>query len=360
MMKIKNNKISLRSVEITDGKAVLVPDKVPTAGIEQNAKNTNSGISFFKPNNPIANKKILQYPANRLSLYEQLAYNEMLDSMYKDNTIFTAYDISDGKHSDYVGLLAGVFSGNDNYGMNNQMVANIMMPRSNTDIDQHEHEFVTSEESLMSRGNQSVSNAIGSGLSTMVAGIFENISKGYFADHGEAIGTPTRATYKGAGHRTKTYSWRLSPRNPKDLISLLQILSTFKVYSYGNSHNSKMVESGTDWLKSEVEKSLGYDSSKSDVNLVTTALIDTFKYVKVMSNPTLWFIRNYNHKTLSRTLHDTSIFGPANIVNIKVNQTPDGTFQGFARFPNHSASYDVEITFREAISHTRDTIRMVL
>lgn len=301
----------------------------------------------------------LYYPANRMDLQEQLVtpYGEMVDSMYKDNTIFTAYDIKSRRHSDLTGSLTGVFSGRgDNYGINSQTVANIMMPRSNTDVDEHSHEFVTSEASLMSRGSGTVGSAVGSGLATMVADVFDNITKGFFADHGEAIGTPTRATYKGANHRTKTYSWRLTPRNATDLLTLLSIIRIFAYTSYGKSSNSREVETNINTLIDAITDHYkqGGRYNLDNVNLTSTAVLESFKYVKVMSNPTIWYIRNYNHSSFG--MSDTSVFGPANIVNMKINKTPDGYFQGLAKMPNISSTYDLEITFREALSHTRDTI----
>lgn len=319
-------------------------------------------LKLHKPNGSVGNRAVLQYPYNRLNLYEQLAYDSMLDSMYKDNMIFTAYDLNGRKRTELAGILGSIMGGKDNYGMtnSNNMVANIMMPRSDTDIDHHKHEFVTSEESLMSRGNGSFGNAVGSGMATMVSGVFDNISKGFFADHGEAIGTPTRATYKGADHRTKTFSWKLTPRNAKDLNALLSILKVFVILSYGNSHKSKEVSKGISGVQNWVEANIfsNFRSEGNQTETITNSILESFKYVKVMSNPTLWFIRNYNHGSLGG--QNSSIFGPANIVDIKVNSTPDGHFNGLAKYPNFSSSYIIEITFREALSHTRDTIMGVL
>lgn len=300
----------------------------------------------------------LMYPVNRLDLFESLSLgmNTSMDSLYADNTIFTAYDIQGRKRNDLLGSITGaVIGGGDNYGMNMNTVANIMMPRSNTDVDEHKHEFVTAQESLMSRGNESIGNAIGSGLSTMVAEVFDNITKGYFADEGEAIGTPTRSTYKGAEHRVKTYSWKISPRNINDLMAIIDIYKTFTFYSYGSGRSSKSVVNGANYLIKQYEDML--KSGKTGVNDVTltgSQILETFKYVKVMTNPTLWYIRNYE-PGLSQ-FKNTSVFGPANIINVKINNAPEGKYQGFARTPNYSSSFELEVTFREAISHTRDTI----
>lgn len=326
------------------------------------------GFGEYDSVTPKWSNKTLTYPANRVKLYEQLAYDQMLDSMYKDNTIFTAYDMTSRRRSDLHGQLVGnkLFGGMDNFGVNPKSVANIMMPRSESDIDEHNHEFVTAEASLMSRGAGTIGGAVGSGIATMASEIVENVTKGYFSDRGEAIGTPTRATYKGADHRTKTYSWRLTPRNPDDLFALLSILRVFALTSYGYGSNSRDVESTLE----DIAYSLrdfhkgGYKADGSrmfntdGVNITLADIIESFKYIKVMSNPTLWYIRNYNHNSLGQI--DTSIFGPANIVNMKINKTPNGQFQGLSMFPNLSAHYDVEITFREALSHTRDTVKWVL
>lgn len=320
----------------------------------------SDGSSDYNFSQYHTNALTLSYPTNRLNLFEQIANNNMMDSLYKDNLIFNAYDLSGNRtRNGILGSAIDVITGKDNYGLNSNSLVNIMMPRSTTDIDEHTHEFVTSEQSLMSRGNDSIGNAIGSGISTMVADIFDNMTKGHFADSGEAIGTPTRATYKGAGHRTKTYTWKLSPRNLADLVSLMQIVRAFALYSYGTSSNSKIVGSLANDIITGIRNHYGKNHDINGVNLTSEDIINSFRYVKVMTNPTLWYIRNYNHKSLG-ALNDSSIFGPANIINMKINKVPDGTFQGFSSAPNMASSYLIEITFREAISHTRDTITNVI
>lgn len=351
-MKIKRNSIEL--ISESDGTSAFPPlELVSVPESEMESVFPSFGIGRRPQTIPT-----LQYPVNRLNLYEELFYSvDLRDSVYKDNTIFTAYNMSSRTHSSLSSNLFDIALGRDSYGLNTETIANIMMPRSNTDVDEFSHEFQTSEASLMSRGNQNVANAIGSGLATMVSGIFDNITKGFFADHGEAIGTPTRSVYKGAEHRTKTYSWRLTPRNDNDLIALLQIMRTFAVLSYGVGHNSSQVGKGIDTLIDGIKT---YYENKHKVKFEdefsTTSMdiAEAFRYVKVMSNPTLWYIRNYNHQSVG--MPDYSMFGPANITNIKIDRAPDGHFQGLAKYPNISATYDIEITFREALSHTRETI----
>lgn len=351
-MKIKRNSIEL--ISESDGTSAFPPLElvsVPESEME-------SVFPSFRFGGRVHAPPVLQYPVNRLNLLEELYYNvDLRDAVYKDNTIFTAYNMTSRKHSDLSRSLLGLSVGGDDYGLNANAVANIMLPRSNSDIDEFSHEFQTAEASLMSRGNNNVANAIGSGLATMVAGVFDNITKGFFADQGEAIGTPTRSVYKGAEHRTKTYSWRLTPRNDNDLIALLQIMRTFAILSYGTGHDSRPVG---DTLNQLIEGIKDHYRDKSGLSFddgFTTLSMDvaeTFRYVKVMSNPTLWYIRNYNHQSVG--MPDYSMFGPANITNIKIDRTPDGHFQGLAKYPNISATYDIEITFREALSHTRETI----
>lgn len=350
-MKIKRNSIEL--ISESDGTSAFPPlELVSVPESEMESVFPSFGIGRRAQSVPT-----LQYPVNRLNLYEELFYSvDLRDSIYKDNTIFTAYNMTSRTHSSLSSNLFDIALGRDNYGLNSETIANIMMPRSNSDVDEFAHEFQTSEASLMSRGNQSVANAIGSGLSTMVAGVFDNITKGFFADHGESIGTPTRSVYKGAEHRTKTYSWRLTPRNDNDLIALLQIMRTFAVLSYGIGHSSNQINNYVDMAIGAIRDHWGLDRGgvRDDTTLTSEAILNTFKYVKVMSNPTLWYIRNYNHQSVG--MPDYSMFGPANITNIKIDKAPDGHFQGLAKYPNISATYDIEITFREALSHTRETI----
>lgn len=301
----------------------------------------------------------LQYPTHRKSIMDHVTYEALQDKLYKSSTLFTAYDVNT-RELNSMQEERGWYGNGDNYGMNEKMIASILMPRSDIDVDAVQHEYDTIYASLMTRGGEDgLAGGIGSAISTAIFSIADNLMKGVFADEGESIGTPTRSVYKGSGHREKTYSWSISPRTVEDLVAILTIIKTFTLLSYGVSGKSNLTQEVIGEIVAterrmwnQIRNVVGADDLHDEYKTMMASGLEYLSHVRVMRNPTLWYIRNF----VGVESRVSDFFGPANITRVEVNNNPDGKFNGFAKAPAQSSSMTINVTFREAISHTRNTI----
>lgn len=318
------------------------------------------GFGGVKDRNPLNVTGLqMQYPTHRKSIMDHVTYEALQDKLYKSSTLFTAYDVS-SRELNTMQEERGWYNSGDNFGMNEKMIASILMPRSDTDIDSVQHEYDTIYASLMTRGGEDgLAGGIGSAISTAVFSIADNLMKGIFADEGESLGTPTRSVYKGSGHREKTYTWNITPRRVEDLIAILTIIKTFTLLSYGVSGKSNLTQEFIGEIMAlerkmwnEIRGVVGAEGLHNEYKTTLATGLEYLSHVRVMRNPTLWYIRNF--VGVESTVSD--FFGPANIIRVDVNHNPDGKFNGLAKAPAHSSSMAISVTFREAISHTRNSI----
>lgn len=318
------------------------------------------GFGGVKDRNPLNVSGIqMQYPTHRKSIMDHVTYEVLQDKLYKSSTLFTAYDVA-SRELNSMHEERGWYNSGDNYGMNEKMIASILMPRSDTDQDIVTHEYDTIYASLLTRGGEDgIAGGIGSAISTAIFSIADNLMKGIFADEGESLGTPTRSVYKGSGHREKTYSWAISPRTVEDLIAILTIIKTFTLLSYGVSGKSNLTQEVIGEIIqterrmwNEIRGYLNVSELDAEYKTMMATGLEYLSHVRVMRNPTLWYIRNF----VGVESTQSDFFGPANIVRMEVNHNPDGKFNGFAKAPAQSSSMIISVTFREAISHTRNSI----
>lgn len=322
---------------------------------------------------PIQKTISAQYPAERSSGNDSIGDFRVSD-LYKNGLLFTAYDYSARTTPDMRSLreqfqkglkqgnwnpLSSFISGSyttDKF--NSTPVANLLLPRSKSDTDSVSHRFNDVGESLITKGGNSATGILSNVASTSVFGALESLTQGVMADNGEQIYTTARSMYAGPDNRTKVFTWEMTPRNVQDLIQIIKIYEVFNYFSYGETGNSAFAEDLKEkidsWYKSTFFKKEAIESF--DGQLVGEQITSFLSKVIVVSNPTVWFIRNFG--TTSSFDGKADIFGPCQIQSIRFDKTPDGNFNGLAVAPNLPNTFVLEITFREILTLNRGNLYM--
>lgn len=236
-------------------------------------------------------------------------------------------------------------------------VCQILLPRSKSDNDNISHKFNDVGDSIITRGNGTALGVLSNLASTAVFGGLESITQGVMADHGEQIYNASRSMYNGADHRTKTYTWELTPRNEGDLAQIIRIYELFSFFSYGVTGNSQYAKeikaSIDDWYKNTFLTKVTPENAPSQKTMMES-VTSFLSNVIVVSNPTVWFIQNFG--TMTNYDKHADIFGPAQISNIRFDKAPDGDFRGLAIAPNMPSTFVLEITFREILTLNRSSL----
>ncbi|AHY25177.1 baseplate tail tube cap [Pectobacterium bacteriophage PM2] len=314
-----------------------------------------------------------QYPAERAAGNDSTNDFRVTD-LYKNGLLFTAYDYSSRTTPDMrslreryqKGVNSGVFNALSSLvkgeqkpeNFNSAPVANILLPRSKSDVDSVSHKFNDVGESLITRGGGTATGILSNIASTSVFGAIESLTNGVMADHGEQMYNTARSMYAGPDNRTKVFTWEMTPRNVQDLIQIIKIYEIFNYYSYGETGNSAFaadLKSQIDeWYKGTFFKKEAIDSYNG--TLTGEQITNFLSNVIVVSNPTIWFIRNFG--TTSSFDGKTDIFGPCQIQSIRFDKTPDGHFNGLSVAPNMPSTFVLEITFREILTLNRANLYM--
>ncbi|HHB0793446.1 TPA: baseplate tail-tube junction protein [Vibrio cholerae] len=327
---------------------------------------SGTSVSAGKSDKQQAVKTLMaQFPAERAS-GSDTSQDLRVHDLYKNGLLFTAFNYSardTGSMRDFrkkqntAHEITVNKSGQATTKLNREAIANILMPRSQSDIDNISHKFNEVGDSLATRGGGTTMGALSNMASTAVFGALESITQGAMADHGEQIYTTARSMYAGADNRTKIFTWHLTPRTPQDLIQILYIYEIFAYFSYGETGKSnfaKEIKSAIDtWYKETLINPLtpdGADTSNTIFENITSFLTN----VLVVSNPTVWTIKNFG-KTSSFDGR-TDVFGPAQISNIRFDKSPNGHFNGLAIAPNLPSTFVLEVTFREILTLSRGTL----
>ncbi|AZU98559.1 baseplate subunit [Acinetobacter phage AB-Navy71] len=321
-----------------------------------------------------------QYPAERSSGYDSTGDSREFDQLYQNGLLFTAYEYSSRvtpnlrdmrtamqkqynisktieKISTAVMSVRGGSTSTES-DLAKKPVANLLLPRSKSDSDMTNHKFNDVGESLVTRGNGSITGILSNMASTAVFGAIESVTQGIMADSGEQIYNTARSMYAGAENRTKTYTWEFTPRTPEDLTQILKIYEIFNFFSYGITGNSQFAKDVKkridDWYKTtiinKVNEEVGAKTQKTFMESVTSFLSN----VIVVSNPTVWFIQNFGTQSKYDGIAD--IFGPAQISSIRFDKAPDGNFNGLSIAPNMPSTFILEVTFREILTQNRASI----
>lgn len=236
-------------------------------------------------------------------------------------------------------------------GVKKEHVCTILMPRSKSDNDVTSHKFNDVGESLITRGNGSITGVLSHMASHNVFGAIDSMTQGLMADKNEQIYTTARSMYSGADNRTKTFTWELTPRTLADLENILKIYQIFNFYSYGTVGNSKYakgIKAAIDeWYKKTFIKPLTPDGANTS-GTIMEGITEFLTNVITVSNPTIWYV---NHSTFNSDGFSNSfeLFGPAQIQNIRFDRAPDGQFSGLEVAPNVSSTFVLEITMREIL-----------
>lgn len=305
----------------------------------------------------------LQFPSARASGNDGNASQLSVTDLYKNGLLFTAYDFSSRTTPDMTSLRKSQLSVStvnttaaSSISGSNRPVANILLPRSKVDNDEVSHKFNDVGESILTKGNNTVSGAISNIASTAVFGMLDSITSGIMADHNEQIYTTARSMYAGANNRVKTYRWTFTPRTIQDLIEIIKIHKTFVYYSYGVVSNSKYAKQ----IKSEIDTSYNKvlnqfkDDKSQDYTSIMSEVTSFLTNVIVVSNPTIWVVKNFGNSTSFDQQED--VFGPCQIQSINFDKAPDGEFNGLAVAPNMASSYVMDITMREILTLSRSSV----
>ena len=205
-----------------------------------------------------------QFPTGRASGNDTTGDFQVTD-LYKNGLLFTAYNMSSrdsgslrSMRSNYSSssssilrtarntisntvskLSNGLISDNNSGTISKAPVANILLPRSKSDVDTSSHRFNDVQESLISRGGGTATGVLSNIASTAVFGALESITQGIMADNNEQIYTTARSMYGGAENRTKVFTWDLTPRSTEDLMAIINIYQYFNYFSYGETAPSQ-------------------------------------------------------------------------------------------------------------------------
>lgn len=314
-----------------------------------------------------------QFPAER-SAGTDGSGDLRVHDLYRNGLLFTAYDFDARttqalrdfrKKNNTKTVMGGDFNPIKfltNYGstfkMNQEAVANILLPRSQSDVDNISHKFNDVAESLAGRNGGDPAKTISNMASTAVFGALEAVTQGLMADYGEQIYNSSRSMYAGPDNRTKIFVWNLTPRTVFDLLEIIKIYEIFAYYSYGKvgySPFAKDIKSKIDaWYKDTLTK-VTYDKAQGEVkDTFFEGITDFLTNVITVSNPTIWTVKNFG-KTSSFD-GKTDIFGPCQIQSIRFDKSPNGHFNGLAIAPNLPSTFVLEITMREIMTLNRDSL----
>lgn len=320
---------------------------------------------------------IAQYPSERSAGND--ASDMQISDLYRNGLLFTAYDYKSRTTPDMRGMrkreqnkvkalyeqtrtqfnriTSGITSESPKKSVSQDPVANILMPRSKSDSENINHKFNDVGDSLITKGGGTMTGVISNMASTAVFGAIESMTQGLLSDKGEQIYTTARSMYAGPENRTKVYSWELTPRTIDDLVQIIRIYEIFNFYSYGmtgNSQYAKELKGQIDeWYKKTFINNLtpeGSDRSGTMMESVTAFLSN----VIVVTNPTVWFVRNFGKTTKFDGRPD--VFGPAQIQSIRFDKAPDGNFRGLSIAPNMPSTFVLEVTMREILTLSRGTL----
>lgn len=304
-----------------------------------------------------------QYPASRAESLDSGRATE-LNSLYTNGLLFTAYNYTPrtttslrnfrkekNKHS----ILT--YTKGETHTFDEDAIANILMPKSQSDVDVISHKFNDVQDSLSTRAGSIGTNILSNIASNAVFGSIESITQGAMADYGEQVHSTARSMYAGPDNRTKIYSWQLTPRSVTDLIEIIKIYEIFAYMSYGKtgvSGFSKDLKSKLDdWYKNTfLNTILSEDVSKEGT--IFEGITSFLSNVITVTNPIIWIIKNFGKTSSFDGRSD--VFGPAQISNIRFDKSSDGKFRGLAIAPNLPSSFMLEITFREIMTLNQNSI----
>lgn len=325
-----------------------------------------------------------QFPTGRASGNDTTGDFQVTD-LYKNGLLFTAYNMSSrdsgslrSMRSNYASsssssnilstarntisstvskLSNGLISNNNSGTISKAPIANILLPRSKSDVDTSSHRFNDVQESLISRGGGTATGVLSNIASTAVFGALESITQGIMADNNEQIYTTARSMYGGAENRTKVFTWDLTPRSTEDLMAIINIYQYFNYFSYGETGKSQYAAEIKgyldDWYRSTLIEPLSPEDAAKNKTLFEK-MTSSLTNVLVVSNPTIWMVKNFG--ATSKFDGKTEIFGPCQIQSIRFDKTPNGNFNGLAIAPNLPSTFTLEITMREIITLNRASL----
>ncbi|UPW39454.1 baseplate tail tube junction [Escherichia phage vB_EcoM_ESCO47] len=327
---------------------------------------------------------VAQFPTGRAAGNDSTGDFQVTD-LYKNGLLFTAYNMSARDSGSlrnlrpaYVGTSSnGIISdltdnvkdavtkfsngllpaGANKSTINKTPVANILLPRSKSDVDTTSHRFNDIGDSLITKGGGTATGVLSNIASTAVFGALDSITQGLMADNNEQIYTTSRSMYGGAENRTKVFTWDLTPRSTEDLMAIINIYQYFNYFSYGETGKSQYaqeIKSYLDeWYRSTfIEPMTPADAVKNKTlfEKITASLTN----VLVVSNPTIWMVKNFGYTSKFDGL--TDVFGPCQIQSVRFDKTPNGQFNGLAVAPNLPSTFTLEITMREIITLNRSSL----
>ncbi|QLA10597.1 baseplate tail tube cap [Shewanella phage Thanatos-2] len=287
--------------------------------------------------------------------------NNASNPNYKSFLIFTAYDFDkrdSGSLRTFRQVQLAEQDKNAKPALNTSVIANLQLPMSKSDVDSTNHKFNDVGDSLITRGGGTATGVLSNVASTAVFSMVESLTQGVMADNNEQMYTASRSLYGGAEHRTKVFTWDITPRSQKDLEHIIAIYETMQLLSYGRVGQSQYTENTKKILESgykDMLKNVTPDGADLSNTLFSKGA-DFLKNVIVVSNPTVWFVRAIT--TLpSNNKFNKDVFGPCQIQSIRFDKTPNGQFNGLEDAPAMSSSFVLEITMREILALNRESIQ---
>ncbi|EPW5499107.1 TPA: baseplate tail-tube junction protein [Vibrio vulnificus] len=155
---------------------------------------------------------------------------------------------------------------------------------------------------------------------------------------GSVLGSRSAAMYKNSEPRQHTFRYQLRPKNLSELKQVGRILRDFQVYSAATNHAvSSMIGGETDL--SWGDKSLGTWGG--------TITGDGLSRYNKLEVPPLWFVEELIHDRDKLRFTPKFAFGPAAIISVRIDKTPDQVYQTFKQSAGDPVAIDLEITMQE-------------
>ena len=191
----------------------------------------------------------------------------------------------------------------------------------------------------MSQGQGAVSSGVEATMDAVVDKVTveaKKLSQEYNAQiSGNVLGSRSASMYKNTQLRQQTFIFQLRPRNLAELKQVGLIIREFLVNS-----------AATNLGQANVGQTVIPDNSVTG-SVEVGGTIGTYNKIEV---PPLWFVEERINRAGTNSANRYTpkfAIGPASITNVRVNKTPDQTYESFNRTAGDPIAIDLEITLQE-------------
>ncbi|MGL6228681.1 MAG: baseplate tail-tube junction protein [Culicoidibacterales bacterium] len=149
---------------------------------------------------------------------------------------------------------------------------------------------------------------------------------------GNVLGSRSASMFKNTQLRQQNFIFQFRPRNLAELKQVGLIIKEFMV-------NSSATNLG--------QANVGHDIAPGSTNIEVGGTIGTYNKIEV---PPLWFVEERINRAGTNSANRYTpkfAMGPASITSVRINKTPDQTYDSFDRTAGDPIAIDLEITLQE-------------